>query len=135
MGGNTVFIRTKVGFEAVYSSIPEVHKPHIIHPKDVDKRLHVPPKNFYLHNPPRCTAPHSEQRNFDIRRRDKHTYHVGLPNYVQVYRLSSRCRFDFPSSEIFCSITGCIFNFSRSYSGLIFKFHTSIWTLLGNNTH
>lgn len=118
----------------MYSSIPEVHKHHIIHPEDVDNRLHVPPKTFYPHNPPTFTAPHSEYRNFDIRRSVKHTYHVGLPNYAQAYGLSKRCRYDFPSSEILCSITGCIFNVSRSYIVFIFKFHMSIWTTLGNNT-
>jgi len=36
----------RVGFEAVYCSIPEVRLPHIIHPEDVGRRLHVPPKTF-----------------------------------------------------------------------------------------
>lgn len=46
MVGNNVFTSTKVGFEVVYSSIPEVLLPHIIHPEDVGRWLHVPPKTF-----------------------------------------------------------------------------------------
>jgi len=71
MVGNNVFTSTKVGFEAVYSSIQEVHKPHVIHPEDADKRLHVPPKTFYPYNPPTYTAPLPEHRTYDIRRSDK----------------------------------------------------------------
>jgi len=92
--GNNAFTSTKVGFEAVYASIPDVHKPHIIHPEDVGRQLQVPPKTFISislqptlrHTQNTAILTFSAGTNMHI------MISCSLPNHVHFYRLSKRCR-------------------------------------------